>query len=141
MYAIAFVIALLIGTWVVERRRLPAGIALSTMFREVYEYGYDKAMESAKKFESERRKRKPDIHILEAHKWLFERHAQEVRMRLPNDLRMHRRLDREIQEAVMTLQDHIQMTRKRSPGESINFPYPLGEYFDEPTGIPLPGPV
>lgn len=133
LYALGFVAAALIGTWVIERHRLPAGVALSTTFREVDPYNYDKAMAYARRFEEERTKWKPKIWDLEAATWMFEKHARELQMRLPNDMSKEHRLDQEIQQALWTLEDHIQAARKRHPEETLNFPMPLGDYFEGST--------
>lgn len=131
IYAAAFVVALFLGTWVIERRRMPAGVMLSSVFRECAPYHFDKAMQFAKEFELERQKRLPDITGLESRKWLFEKYARAVHMQLPNDLDADRRLKTEIDAAVRTLEDHIQVIRRRHPQSQLAFPYPFGDYFAE----------
>lgn len=101
---------------------------LPASYRDIDVYHYDKTIEHVHAFERERRKHQPSIVVLETHKYLFEKHCEELKFRLPNDPA----LARDVSNALTVLQDRLQRVR-RGTTAPLAFPYPISpqDYFSK----------
>lgn len=132
MWGVVFIAALLLLAWVLNSRRVPSGVFITQNYRDIHPESYDKVIDAARAFETERQKWKPNVYILETHRFYFEKYGREIERRLPNDLTLERELQTQLDTASRILEDHIQRVRKRAPTTRVEYayPYPLGDYFD-----------
>lgn len=123
----AVIVALLLAAayWQWVRGGVPSGVIAE--YRHVSQEHYDRATEAARRFETERHGQ-ANIRAMSAHMAAFSKHANELVLRLPNDLVAENALRDAIRESEDAMQDAMQGVRAETD-RPLAFPFPIGSAY------------